>query len=170
MAYATGATALSATLRESSNSHVPTLVQLRLLRIWIGRDFRNELVEDRLPERVEVLGDHDEGPRAANHVVSVVIIEAARRIGVVAVKVRRILGQNDEAIDGQAFGESFVTRNGDDAAGIEPVSAETQPVSGQPRTQISDIENPASRDTPRKFEAFGARRPKFPPRDRTLNH
>ena len=97
---------------------MPTLAQLRLLRIWIGRDLCNELVEDRLPERVEVLRDYDEGPRAANHVVSVVIIEAARRIGVVAVKVRRILGQNDEAIDGHAFGESFVTRNGDDAAGI----------------------------------------------------
>jgi hypothetical protein len=94
------------------------LTQLRLLRIWIGRDLCNELVEDRLPERVEVLGDHDEGPRAANHVVSVVIIEASRRIGVVGAEIRRILGQNDEAIDGHAFGKSFVTRNSDVAAGI----------------------------------------------------
>jgi hypothetical protein len=45
--------------------------------------------------------------------------------------------------------------------GFEPVSAETQPVSGQPRTQISDIGNPASRDTPRDSRLFGARRPRF---------
>jgi hypothetical protein len=48
-----------------------------LLRVWVGRDFCNELVEDRLPERIEVLGDHDEGPRAANHIVSVIIFETA---------------------------------------------------------------------------------------------
>jgi len=89
-----------------------------LLRIWIGRYLCNELVEDRLPERVEVLGDHDEGPRAANHVVPVIIIEASRRIGVVGAEIRRILGQNDEAINGYAFGKSFVTRNSDVAAGI----------------------------------------------------
>jgi hypothetical protein len=89
-----------------------------LLRIWIGRDLCNELVEDRLPERLEVLGDHDEGPRAANHIVSVVILEAARRIGVVDAKSRGILGQNNKAIDGDAFGKSFVTRSGDVAAGI----------------------------------------------------
>jgi hypothetical protein len=94
------------------------LAQLRLLRIWIGRDLCNELVEDRLPERLEVLGDHDEGPRAANHIVSVVILEAARRIGVVDAKSRGILGQNNKAIDGDAFGKSFVTRSGDVAAGI----------------------------------------------------
>jgi hypothetical protein len=34
--------------------------------------------------------------------------------------------------------------------GFEPVSAETQPVSGQPRTQISDIEKSSSRDSPWK--------------------
>ena len=89
-----------------------------MLRIWIGRYLCNELVEDRLPERVEVLGDHDEGPRAANHVVPVIIIEASRRIGVVGAEIRRILGQNDEAINGFAFGKSFVTRNSDVAAGI----------------------------------------------------
>ena len=32
---------------------------------------------------------------------------------------------------------------------FEPVSAETQPVSGHSLTQISDIENSASRDSPR---------------------
>jgi hypothetical protein len=36
---------------------------------------------------------------------------------------------------------------GRDRRGFEPVSAETQPVSGGLRTQISDIENSASRDT-----------------------
>jgi hypothetical protein len=51
-----------------------------LLRVWVGRDFCNELVEDSLPERIEVLGDHDEGPRAANHIVSVVILETARDV------------------------------------------------------------------------------------------
>jgi hypothetical protein len=48
----------------------------------------------------------------------VVIIEAAQRIGVVGAKRLRILGQNDEAIDGDTFGKSFVTRNDDVAAGI----------------------------------------------------
>jgi hypothetical protein len=33
-----------------------------------------------LPERIEVLGDHHEGPRVANHIVSVVIFETARDV------------------------------------------------------------------------------------------
>ena len=60
--------------------------ELRLLRVWVGRDFCDELVEDRLPERIEVLGDYDEGPRAANHIVSVVIFETTRRIGMFEAK------------------------------------------------------------------------------------
>jgi hypothetical protein len=51
-----------------------------LASVWVGRDFCNELVEDSLPERIEVPGDHDEGPRAANHIVSVVIFETARDV------------------------------------------------------------------------------------------
>jgi hypothetical protein len=89
-----------------------------LLRVWVGCNFCNELVEDRLPERIEVLGDHDEGPRAANHIVSVVIFETARRIGVFGAKCQRLLGQNDETIDGHAFGKSLVTRDAGVAAGI----------------------------------------------------
>jgi hypothetical protein len=52
-------------------------------------------------------------------------------------------------------------------ARFEPVSAATQPVSGPFRTKISDIENSASRDTPRGSKAFGARGPEFAARDQT---
>jgi hypothetical protein len=42
--------------------------------------------------------------------------------------------------------------------GFEPVSAETQPVSGRSRVQISDIENLASRDTPPESRLSASKR------------
>jgi hypothetical protein len=52
---------------------------------------------------------------------------------------------------------------------LTTANAETQSVSGWLPIQISDIENPASRDRPRDSRLFGARRPRFPARDRVLH-
>ena len=41
-------------------------------------------------------------------------------------------------------GQSTALPSSTQGRDLEPVSAETQPVSGQPRTQISDIEHSAS--------------------------
>src|SRR5262245_43997733 len=50
-----------------------------------GRELRNlsnQLPEDGLAKRVEVLGDDDERSRTADHVVAIILLKPSRRIGV----------------------------------------------------------------------------------------
>src|SRR5262249_18395589 len=89
---------------------------LRFLRVLDAGDFGDQLVQDRLAEGVEILCYHYERTGAADHVVAVIVVETAGRIGVIGVPRHRPFAQDDEAIDGHAPGQRSVARVGDIAA------------------------------------------------------
>ena len=62
--------------------------------------------------------------------LAIVIVEAARRIGVVRIPRHRIVAEDDETVDGDALGDGFVAQFGDVAAGI--VGAVAGNVDGAP--------------------------------------
>src|SRR5205814_4061666 len=82
------------------------------------RDLRDQLVDQGLAERVEILRHQHERAGAAHHVLTIIMVEPARRIGVLGVPCQRSLAANDEAVDGDAFGERLVARARDVAAAI----------------------------------------------------
>src|ERR1043166_4165348 len=95
--------------------HSPLTTHYSLLTIRYSlysgrRHFGNELIDQRLAERVEVLRRHHEGAWAADHVLPVVIFQAAGRIGVLRVPRERAFAQDHQAIDRDAFGERLVAR------------------------------------------------------------
>src|SRR5262249_36132326 len=70
----------------------------------------DQLLDDGAPERVEVLGHQNERARAADNVVLVVFLEAARRIGMLGVPRHRPVAQDDEPIDDDPFGNGLIAR------------------------------------------------------------
>src|ERR1700722_10673303 len=94
------------------------VAQLRMLGKTIGGNLGDQLVEDGLPERLEVLGHQHEGAGAAGHVVAIIVVQPSRRVGVIGIPRHRALAQNDEAVDGHALLERLVAGVGDVAAGI----------------------------------------------------
>ena len=78
-----------------------------------GRERGNlgdQFLDDGAAERVEVLGHQNERARAADHVVLVVFLEAARRIGMLGVPRHRPVAQDDEPIDDDPFGNGLIAR------------------------------------------------------------
>src|SRR5258708_12120535 len=72
-------------------------------------DFSNKLLHHRATERIVVLCHHYEGPGAADDVVTVVFLDASRRIGVSRIWGRFNVGQNHKAVDEDAFGNCLIT-------------------------------------------------------------
>src|SRR5262245_66141206 len=48
-------------------------------------NLRDQFLDDGAPERVEVLGHQNEGTRAADNIVLIVFLEAARRVGMLGI-------------------------------------------------------------------------------------
>src|SRR5580704_4208396 len=106
----------------------------RLVRL---RHLGDHFFDDGLTKRVEVFRDHDEGARAAHHVATIIIGETARRIGVVGIPRHRVVAEDHEPVDGDAFGHRLVAQHGDVAAGI--VGAVAGNVDGAARRLIGRL-------------------------------
>src|ERR1700720_2998364 len=65
------------------------------------RHLGDQLVDQRLTEGVEVLRGHHEGARAADHVLAVVILETAGRVGGLRVPGERGLAPGPRALVGR---------------------------------------------------------------------
>src|SRR5208282_4860560 len=68
----------------------------------------DHLLDDGLAERVEVFRHQDEGAGAADDIVAIIILQAARWIGVVGIPSQRRVAENDETVDGDALGNGSV--------------------------------------------------------------
>jgi hypothetical protein len=96
------------------------------------RDLGDHLLDDGATEGIEVLRHQDECARAADHIVLVVFLEPAGRIGVFGVPRHRPVAEDDEAVDHDPFGDRLVTGELDVAAGI--VGAVSRDIDGTART------------------------------------
>ena len=75
-------------------------------RRLVAGDLEEELAEDCRGEVGVVLGDHDEGARAADHQLLVVAVEVGRRAAAPGV---RALVDDRQAVDGDAVGDRLVS-------------------------------------------------------------
>src|SRR5262249_52989748 len=58
-------------------------------------------------ERMNALRRHDEGAGTADHIVAVIVLEPAGRIGVIGIPGQRRFAQDDEPVDGNPLGNRF---------------------------------------------------------------
>src|SRR5258708_4448624 len=103
-------------LRSSSAPCPPSLAgrtglpQLRMLLERGRGNLGDQLAQTRMPERLEAVGPQQEGSGPADHIVAIVVVEAAGWIGMVGVPRHRLLAQNHEAVDGHALGHRLIAR------------------------------------------------------------
>src|SRR5262245_59864670 len=98
--------AATADMRQQVSAHdnMRRWIRCRRERGNLGDQF----LDDGAAERVEVLGHQNERARAADNVVLVVFLEAARRIGMLGVPRHRPVAQDDVPIDDDPFGNGLV--------------------------------------------------------------
>src|SRR5208282_3078557 len=93
----------------------------RRMKQWSPTRLRylgDHLLDDGLAERVEVFRHQDKGAGTADDIVAVIVVEAARWIGVVGIPYQRGLAEDDKTVDGDALGKGFVARQRHVAASI----------------------------------------------------
>src|SRR5271165_3767076 len=82
------------------------------------RNLGNQFLDDGAAERVEVLGDQNEGAGSADHIVLIVFFETAGWICVLCIPGHRPIAENDETVDDNSLGERLVAGELHVAAGI----------------------------------------------------
>src|SRR6476646_2079552 len=75
-----------------------------------------ESLDDGATERVEILSDQDERPGTADDIILVVYLEPAVRVGMLGGPRLRLVHQDHQTIDDDAFGDDFVAGKHDVAA------------------------------------------------------
>src|SRR5262249_60680249 len=88
----------------------------------------DELADNRLAKRLEILCHHDEGTGAADNIGAIILIDPAGRIGVLRIPRQRRFAQDRKAIDRDALGRGLIAQFGYIAARI--VGAVTPNIDG----------------------------------------